>query len=114
MSARWKWTGLRLAAGAALVGAACAARAPVTRTGPIDPAADRRLTSLIELRLSSDHRLCPFDVDVATANGVVRLEGLVGSQIDRNRAVKLAANAGAIRVVDGLIVSPASGDGGRC
>jgi osmotically-inducible protein OsmY len=96
---------------------ACALAITCARTPPVPnsgPASDRTLTSLIELRLSSDQRLCAFQIAVVTTNGVVRLEGLVANNIDRQHAVDLATAAGARRVESRLILSAGSGDRGRC
>jgi hypothetical protein len=65
---------LRGAVFAMLLGAACT-RPPVS--GPPGPAFDRQLRELVELRLSSDRRLCPFAIQVVVYNGTVALAGLL-------------------------------------
>jgi osmotically-inducible protein OsmY len=88
-------------------------------SSPIDPAArgadaDQRLVNLIELRLSSDGRLCPYDIDVTSVNRTVRLEGRVDSPAERRRAEQIAVGAGATRVIDSIMIDLGSGDRGRC
>jgi osmotically-inducible protein OsmY len=94
-----------------LLGAACA-RPPVT--GPPGATFDRQLRELVELRLSSDRRLCPFAIQVVVYNGTVELAGLVDGPIEQRRAEEIARAAGAVRVVDHLQRSLGSGDAGRC
>ena len=107
----WGASILRGAAFALLLGVACA-RPPVPATP--DGALDRQLRELVELRLSTDRRTCPFAIQVVVYNGTVELAGLVDGPVEQKRAEEIARAAGALRVVDRLELSLSSGDGGRC
>jgi osmotically-inducible protein OsmY len=89
---------------------ACA-RAPVVPDGPDG---DRALGSLVELRFSSDQRLCAYAIHAVVTHGVVRLEGLVDSAVDQKHAVEIATAAGARQVISNLTLSAGSGDRKRC
>jgi osmotically-inducible protein OsmY len=75
---------------------------------------DAGITRLVALRLSTDQRLCRYEVTAVVYNRTARLEGKVSDEADRRRAEKLALEAGALRVDDRLILDPATGDAGRC
>ena len=75
---------------------------------------DAGITRLVALRLSTDQRLCRYDVTAVVYNRTARLEGKVSDEADRRRAEKLALEAGALRVDDQLRMDPATGDAGRC
>ena len=88
-------------------------------TGPVNPqlrgeSADRQLETVIGRRLSADHRLCPYAITVTSTRRTVRLEGLVSSPVERERAGDVAARAGADRVINRLYISSGSGDRTRC
>jgi hypothetical protein len=108
---RFGWeSAVRGAAFALLLAGACVQRQPA----PPGPALDRQLRERIELRLSSDHRLCPYAIRVIVYGGTAELTGLVDGTLEQQRAEKVARDAGAARVVDHLERSLSSGDPGRC
>lgn len=84
-----------LAALVALTGSlACTAkRSPGTRLD------DATITAKVKTRIAADPHVNPFEIDVDTVNGVVRLSGTVESAADRAEIVELAENtSGVVRV----------------
>jgi len=75
---------------------------------------DEGIAKLIALRLSTDARLCRYEVTAVVYDRTARLEGKVSDEADRRRAEKLALEAGALRVDDQLRMDPPTGDAGRC
>src|SRR4249920_1442374 len=75
---------------------------------------DPGIASLISLRLSSDARLCAYEITPLVTNRIARLDGKVSSDADRRRAEKVACEAGATSVDDRLIIDPAAGEPARC
>lgn len=64
---------------------------------------DEQLTSAVEKRIGERTSLADADIDVAAANGVVRLTGTVASRRDQLTALTVArSTAGVSSVVDGL------------
>ena len=75
---------------------------------------DPGIASLISRRLTTDQRLCPYDITVIVSNRTARLEGKVSSDADRQHAEKIARDAGATRVEDLLLTDPSAGDAAKC
>lgn len=69
---------------------------------------DPGIANLAALRMSSDPRLCRYDVTVVVTERNARLEGKVSGSADRRRAEKIARDAGAVAVEDQLSVDPAA------
>jgi osmotically-inducible protein OsmY len=109
----WPRAGTLAAALALLVGVACV-RSAVVNPGLGGPAVDRQLRERIELRLSIDHRLCPYAIRVVVHDRIVELTGLVDNLVEQQRAAEIARAAGALHVVDHLERRLSSGDPGRC
>lgn len=64
---------------------------------------DRVITSKVKLKLIEDPVAKARKIDVDTVNGVVTLTGLVDSEEERQRAIKIAASVeGVRRVIDNL------------
>lgn len=64
---------------------------------------DAAVTAKIKAKLAADPEVNPFEIDVDTTDGVVRLSGMVEDRGDRDEAVRIARNTdGVIRVVDDL------------
>jgi len=75
---------------------------------------DPGIASLISLRLSSDQRMCRFNLAVTVHNRTARLEGKVGNSVDRRHAQQIARDAGALEVDDQLTIDPTAGERGVC
>jgi len=68
---------------------------------PLDVYADDALiTSKIDAKLTADPQTNPFEIDVDTLNGQVRLRGLVESEVERSQAERLARATEGVRSVD--------------
>jgi len=68
---------------------------------------DAVIKAAIEKRLAARDDLGDSDIDVEVSNGVARLTGTIGSQIDRLTALTAArATSGVRAVLDGLEISP--------
>lgn len=64
---------------------------------------DSTITTKVKAKLTADPQVNPFEIDVDTENGVVRLSGVVENADARSEAVKLAADTrGVVRVIDEL------------
>ena len=75
---------------------------------------DPGIASIISRRLTTDQRLCPYDITVIVSNRTARLEGKVSSDADRKQAQKIARDAGATGVEDLLLTDPSAGDAAKC
>ncbi len=60
---------------------------------------DAVITSTIEAKLAADPEVSAFDVDVDTADGMVRLSGIVDDERARSEAVSLATGTKGVRGV---------------
>lgn len=91
------WTCI-VALTALIVTSACTARrSPSTR---VDDAA---ITAKIKTKIAADPQVNPFEVDVDTSKGVVRLSGTVETSADRAEIVRIAENTrGVVRVVNDI------------
>jgi hyperosmotically inducible protein len=68
---------------------------------PLDVHADDTLiTSKVEAKLTADPQTNPFEIDVDTLNGQVRLRGMVESEVERSQAEQLARDTEGVRSVD--------------
>jgi hyperosmotically inducible protein len=68
---------------------------------PIDVhASDALITSKIEAKLAADPDTNPFEIDVDTLDGRVRLRGIVETDAERREAGQLARNTEGVRMVD--------------
>lgn len=86
---------------AAAVGA-CACSTPDNRTDS-ERAADRAITRQIQAALHHAPYLDADHIEVETTRGVVRLSGMVGSDVDLRTALRVSATVpGVRRVVDDL------------
>ena len=64
---------------------------------------DAWITSKIESQLTADPEVNPFEIDVDTQDGVVRLSGLVEEETDRQEAEQIAGNTeGVKRVINDI------------
>jgi hypothetical protein len=68
--------------------------------GAFDAYSDMAITSKVEAKLQSDNQLSGSRIIVDTKNGEVTLKGLVNSQADITRAVKLASWVDGVKHVD--------------
>jgi hyperosmotically inducible protein len=60
---------------------------------------DAWITSKVEAQMAADPEVNPFEIDVDTTDGVVRLSGMVETEIQRTEAENLArATEGVVRV----------------
>ena len=68
-------------------------------------AADAALTAKIKSKMALDDTVEALDIDIDTADAVVTLRGTVGSQDERERAVRMARETeGVTSVVDQLVI----------
>jgi hypothetical protein len=68
-------------------------------------AADAALTAKIKSKMALDDNVEAIDIDIDTADAVVTLRGTVGSQDERERAVRMARETeGVTSVVDQLVI----------
>ena len=68
---------------------------------PIDiHANDALITSKIDAKLAADPQTNPFEIDVDTLNGQVRLWGMVETEVERLQAEQLARATEGVRSVD--------------
>ena len=68
-------------------------------------AADAALTAKIKSKMALDDNIKALDIDIDTASSVVTLRGVVGSQDERERALRLARETeGVTTVVDQLVI----------
>lgn len=74
--------------------AGCATTRPVG-----DQLDDKALTAKVKAKLSTDPEVGPFEIDVDTIDGVVRLSGTVEKDATRQEAEKLARNTEGVRRV---------------
>jgi osmotically-inducible protein OsmY len=64
---------------------------------------DGWITSKVKAKLAADPSVNPFEIDVDTTDGVVRLSGTVEGEKARSEAVRLAENTdGVVRVVNDI------------
>ncbi len=90
------WLGLAVGLvflAALTLGACRSTESPGTQTS------DAAITSKIEAKLAADPEVNPFEIDVDTDHGMVRLSGMVETEKQRSEAVELARNtSGVVRV----------------
>jgi len=68
---------------------------------PIDnQASDAVITSTIETKLAADTDTDSYEIDVDTLNGVVRLRGIVETEMERKEAERLAKDTNGVSRVD--------------
>jgi hyperosmotically inducible protein len=60
---------------------------------------DAWITTEVTAKLAADPEVSPFEVDVDTQEGVVRLSGMVETQAERDEAAKLARNTDGVKKV---------------
>jgi osmotically-inducible protein OsmY len=77
---------------------ACATSEPIDRQ-----ASDAMTTSTIKTKLAANPQTNPFEIDVDTQDGEVRLTGLVETEAERSEAERLAKNTDGVRSVDNQI-----------
>ena len=101
---------------AAVLCAACSAAAGCAGVLQRQPprADDPGIESLTSRRLSADTRLCRYEITVAVHDRTAYLDGAVSGPADRQQAVEVARDSGALRVDDRLRIDPAAGEGNRC
>ncbi len=64
---------------------------------------DAALTSKVKARLAADPEVNPFEIDVDSDNGVVRLSGTVDNERARDQAVTVASRTSGVRdVIDDI------------
>ncbi len=69
---------------------------------------DAGVTTAVKTKMASDDTVKASEINVDTHNHVVTLNGTVGSQVEKERAVMIARNTkGVTNVVDDLTVGPA-------
>lgn len=90
-----------LAAVAILITAPMAAAAQSTPAAQNSPS-DQQLSNLIAKAISDDNTLSADAIKVSVDGGVVTLTGMVGKDVDRAKAEKLARVAGVVRVENKL------------
>lgn len=91
--------GLGLVIAIVLLTTACASSSRTVGTKVDDSA----ITSRVKSKLAADPEVNPFNIDVDTTNGVVRLTGTVEDQATRQAAVELAERTdGVVRVDNNL------------
>lgn len=61
---------------------------------------DAEIASKVKAKLAADPEVNPFDIDVDSKDGVVRLSGTVNSATNREEAGRLAAGTEGVRRVD--------------
>ena len=82
------------------VGVLAAMALACSTTQPIGTmASDAEVTASVKSRLAADPALNPFEFDVDTTDGVVRLGGIVESEADRRHALELARETDGVREV---------------
>lgn len=70
---------------------------------PGDQVDDAWITTKITSKFTADPEVNPFEIDVDTDDGVVRLSGMVETENQRSEAIKLAANTeGVTRVINDI------------
>ena len=73
---------------------------------------DAGITSSVKSKMAADNTVKASEINVDTHNHVVTLNGTVGSQAERERAVMIARNTkGVNSVIDDLKVGPRRGCG---
>jgi osmotically-inducible protein OsmY len=89
-------------AAAALVLAAGTMACSSTQTSG-EQMSDAWITSKVTARMTADPEVNPFEIDVDTTDGVVRLSGMVETETQRSEAVEIARNTeGVKRVVNDI------------
>jgi hyperosmotically inducible protein len=64
---------------------------------------DTRISTAVTAKLAADPEVNPFEIDVDTQDGVVRLSGMVETNTQRSEAEKLARNTdGVTRVINDI------------
>lgn len=97
---------LTVAAAAAPTATPSPAAAPAA--GPVAPGGDETLSARVHSQLSSDARIKGAPIEVTAKNGVVLLQGTVGSAAVKQRALALARGTdGVTQVVDRIRVGKA-------
>jgi hyperosmotically inducible periplasmic protein len=82
---------------------------PSTTTPATTPVDDARLATTIQARYFVDPTVKASTIDVAARNGVVTLQGAVGSDAVRKQALAIAQNTeGVVQVVDRLTIPAAT------
>jgi hypothetical protein len=71
-----------------------------------DGQSDKHLETKIQTRFRSDERLKAYDLKVSTDDGVAKLSGEVPNQDHKQRAQRIAQQAGATRVENEIEVNP--------
>jgi hyperosmotically inducible periplasmic protein len=61
---------------------------------------DAWITSKVTARMTADPEVNPFEIDVDTTDGVVRLSGMVETETQRSEAVEIARNTEGVKRVD--------------
>jgi osmotically-inducible protein OsmY len=61
---------------------------------------DALITTKVKASLAADPQVSALAIDVDTANGIVTLTGVVGSEQDRQRAIQLARGIEGVKQVD--------------
>ena len=82
-----RWTGLLWALCALLLVSTLPAWAQRSVGDVID---DSLITTKIKARFAADPQVSAFAINIDTANGIVSLTGVVGSEQERQRAIQLA------------------------
>lgn len=86
------------------LGATLATACATTRPAG-EQVSDAWITSKVESKLAADPNVNPFEIDVDTKEGVVRLSGMVDEENDRLEAEEIARNTdGVVRVINDLKV----------
>jgi hyperosmotically inducible protein len=68
---------------------------------------DVAITAAVKTKLAADPEVNPFEIDVDTTDGVVRLSGTVDEAGDRAEAERLARDTGGVRrVINAIKVGP--------
>jgi hyperosmotically inducible protein len=89
-----------LALGAVALLGACASTQPAS-----EQLSDSAITAKVQSKLALDPEVNPFEIDVDTNEGVVRLSGAVEEASDRSEAAKLAADTeGVKRVINDITI----------
>ena len=83
---------------AALIMSGCATKPVLEKTGEfID---DSSITTKVKSTFLAEPMVSVFAISVSTSDGVVRLEGFVNSQTQRQRAIQLAQGVAGVKRVD--------------
>ena len=61
---------------------------------------DAWITSKVTARMTADPEVNPFEIDVDTTDGVVRLSGMVETDLQRREAEEIARNTEGVKRVD--------------